>query len=72
LARRKKLIQRLIPYTTELFSGAKLTARLFHGMAKSFAVSFPGVPFWLTVASFSSTQKSANSDSHCDEDQFRF
>jgi hypothetical protein len=46
LARLQKLLQRLIPYLTGFFPGAKLTARLFHGKANSFAVNFPGVSFW--------------------------
>src|SRR5512132_625874 len=50
LARLQKLLQRLIPYPTGFFPGAKLTARLFHGKANSFAVNFPGVSFWQRAA----------------------
>jgi hypothetical protein len=50
LARLQKLLQRLIPYLTGFFPGAKLTARLFHGKANSFAVNFPGVSFWQRAA----------------------
>lgn len=49
-----------LPRTTGLFAGTKLIARLFHGKAKSFAVNFPDLPSWQTVASSSSTQKSAS------------
>jgi hypothetical protein len=52
LARLQKLLQRLIPYLTGFFPGAKLTARLFHGKANSFAVNFPGVSFWWRAAMF--------------------
>jgi hypothetical protein len=52
LARLQKLLQRLIPDLTGFFPGAKLTARLFHGKANSFAVNFPGVTFWQRVAMF--------------------
>jgi hypothetical protein len=52
LARLQKLLQRLIPDLTGFFPGAKLTARLFHGKANSFAVNFPGVSFWWRAAMF--------------------
>ena len=50
--RLQKLPQRLIPYLTGFFPGAKLVARLFHGKATSFAVDFPGIPFWRRAAMF--------------------
>jgi len=47
-----KLLQGLIPYLTDFFPEAKLTARLVHGKANSFAVNFPGVSFWQRAAHF--------------------
>jgi hypothetical protein len=52
LARLQKLLQRFIPDPTGFFPRAKLVARLFHGKATSFAVDFPGIPFWRSAAVF--------------------